>query len=1063
MFAFRRIKMLTFQKRCAFLRAIGWGLAIGLLLAVPLVSQVTTGSISGVVTDTTGARIPGADVTVKDLGTNITRAVKTDAAGLYQVSDLPVGQYEVTVMRKGFATFTTTGITLAVGAASVQNFTLSVGEAQEKVTVQAGAVEVQSTTSQLGALVDQQQMRELPLNGRNFQQLILLAPGVAPANTGIQGAMYGRAPAYSTSGARPEGEAILLDGTNTVNFWNHGTGASMLGTSLGVEAIDEFQMLTNTYSAEFGGFGSAINAVSKSGTNSLHGSAYEFIRNSELNARNYFDPLSGPPAFRRNQFGGSVGGPIKENSIFFFVNYEGLRQDLGETYTATVPSAAAWALAPSGSPILQLQQFYPSPNGQVSGLSGKYTDVGFEPLNEDYFLARLDYQLRSKDSIFARFVRDAGNLSDPFPNAARGGLLPFWPEGASTHNYDVTIEEKHLADSSLVNVARVSFVRTNQGTTSPVTNDVLDIFPGENRPDSDLSVTGLSALGPLANDPFYYLQQRYTYEDQVYWTHGAHDLRFGGFIQRQLTDGSLGLYKGGAWTFTSISNLMANKPAQVQGPLPGAENARRIFGELDFVAYIEDNWKVRRDLILNLGLRYEPTTNPAPESGTQLNAIVNPQTDTSYTPVSHALAQNCSSKNIDPRVGLAYTPFGNQKTVIRAGFGIFHELIAASVYGGTYFTAPPYLLSIQLHPVFPNAFTSVGPPSKLSTIVALAHSTDTGPYIMQWNLNAERQLSPSLIATAAYVGSRANHIYVSRDLNPVVDQISNGSYYFPNGTIRVNPVFSSLYQNVAGAESNYNGLQLGLKGQPIKSLQVQLYYTWSKTLSDADNSTNSQANNGSAQEVNPYNISYDYGLSSFDIGQNLIGNVIYDVPFKANRLVSGYELTLIPTVHSGPPYSANIGYDDSNLGSPTLGERPNVVGNPNAPGPVAANPNAACQSGGIAVVNSVHNANNWFNPCAFAVPAAGTLGNLGRNSLIGPGTVNFDMSLSKATKITERLNVQFRAECFNILNHANFALPNSFSVFGAGSTVPLSTSTAGQIVATSTTSRQMQFGLKFLF
>ena len=530
--------MLTLQRKSACLHAICLGLAIGLLLAGPLVAQVTTGSISGVVTDKTGALIAGADVTVRDVGTNIERTVQTNSSGLYQVPDLPVGQYNVTVKMTGFTTVTKTGISLAVGAANVQNVTLNVGDITEHVTVSAETAQVESASSNLGALVNQQQMRELPLNGRNFQQLILLSPGVAPVNTGIQGAMYGRAPSYSTSGARPEGEAILLDGTNIGNFWNHGTGASMLGTSLGVEAIDEFQMLTNTYSAEFGGFGSAINAVSKSGTNSLHGSAFEFIRNSELNARNHFDPLSGPPAFRRNQFGGSVGGPIKKDSTFFFVNYEGLRQDLGETYTATVPSAAAWALAPTGSPILSLQQFYPSPNGPVSGLSGKYTDVGFEPLNEDYFLARLDYQLRSKDSVFARFVRDTGNLSDPFPNAARGGLLPYWPEGASTHNYYVTIEEKHIATSSLVNVARVSFVRTNQGTTSPVTTDVLDIFPGENRPDSDLSVTGLSSLGPLANDPFYYLQQRYTYEDQVYWTHGAHELRFGGTVQRQLTDGS---------------------------------------------------------------------------------------------------------------------------------------------------------------------------------------------------------------------------------------------------------------------------------------------------------------------------------------------------------------------------------------------------------------------------------------------------------------------------------------------------------------------------------------------
>lgn len=1040
------------------------GVTMGLLFTYPLAAQVTTGSISGTVTDTTGAVIAGANVAVVDVGTNIGRTVETNGSGLYQASDLPVGQYNVTVTMKGFATLTKTGINLTVGAANVQNIALKVGETTEHVTVQAEAAEVETSSSQLGALVDQRQMSELPLNGRDFLQLVLLAPGVTPVNTAIQGSMYGRAPAYSISGTRPEGEAILLDGSNIVNFWNHGSGASMLGTSLGIEAVGEFSVLTNTYSAEFGGFGSAINSVSKAGTNSLHGSAYEFIRNSAMDARNYFDALSGPPAFRRNQFGGSVGGPIKKNSTFFFVNYEGLRQLLGETYNATVPSAAAWALAPAGSPILQLKQFYPLPNGTVSGNSGSFTDVGFEPLNENYLLARFDQQLGTKDSLFVRYVRDAGALNDPFPNAARGGLLPFWPEGASTDNNYLTVEEKRLFTSNLVNVVRFSLVRTDQGTTSPVTTDVLDIFSGQNRPDSDLSVTGLSSLGPLANDPFYYLQDKYMGEDQVYWTHGKHDLRFGGSIQRQVTDASMGLYKGGAWTFTSIPNFMANKPAQVQGPLPGSDSARRIFDELDFVAYFEDNWKVQRNLTLNLGLRYEPTTNAAPGGdGTQLNAIVNPLTDTSYTAVSHVLANNPSWKNIDPRAGFSYTPFGNQKTVIRGGFGIFHEVIVSSVYGGTYFTAPPYMLSVQTaNLAFPNAFSGASSNAKPSTLVALAYNTHTSPYNMQWNLNLERQLSSGLIATAAYVGSRANHIYATRDLNPVVDQIqSNGTYYFPVSTNRVNNVFSYLFQNTAGGESNYHALQLGLKGQPIKSLQVQLYYTWSKSMSDADTTTNSESNNGSSYQVNPYNILYDYGRSSYDIGQTFTGNVLYNLPFKANRAVSGYEIALIPNIHSGPVYSANIGYDGSNLGSATLPERPNMVGDPNQPGPVAANPSTACQAGGSAVLTAVHTAQHWFNPCAFAVPAVGTLGNLSRNSLTGPGTVGFDLELSKDTQITERLKVQFRAESFNFINHANFALPNSFNVFGAGSSTPVST--AGQIVNTSTTSRQMQFGLKFLF
>jgi outer membrane receptor protein involved in Fe transport len=1039
------------------------------LVILPASAQVTTASISGVVKDPSGAVVAEADIAIIDLGTNNSRNVKTNASGQYLVPDLPVGQYEMTVRMPGFATVKKTGIVLTVGAVSVQNITLAVGGTAEVVQVQADLAQVESTTSQLGALVDQRQMRELPLNGRNFEQLILLAPGVQPVTTGGQSSQYGRAPAYVNAGARPQGEAILLDGTDIVNFFGHGTGASVLGTSLGVEAIAEFQMLTNTYSAEFGGAGTAINSVSKSGTNEFHGSAYDFLRNSALDAKNYFDRPTAPiPAFKRNQFGGSLGGPIKQDSTFFFVNYEGIRQQLGLTGNTNVPNANARAGKLPGaatsinvSPEIQgLLNFWPLPNGVDNGDgTGQYLSVGQNPVKENYILARGDHKSGQKDSFFGRFVRDTGTYTDPFPMISRAGFLTNWPENDAAHNMYATLEYQRLATTNLINVMRYSYVRTDQGSSTASHDTVfpatLNLY-GPGRPDATVTVTGLGGIGPYATNPFFYVQNKHTFEDQVYWTRGAHDLRFGGSIMRVYTNLDLPLYPGSTWNFTSLANLLNNVPQQVQGPLPGYTNSRRHYNEIDFAAYIQDNWKVRPNLTLNLGVRYEPTTNAVPgDKNTVLAAVVN-VTDLHPTIVDHVLGQNASLRNIDPRIGLAYSPFAGNKTVIRVGAGTFHDPISVPRYSGSFNTFwPGYGFMTQSAPKFPILFQGVtldasGMPvgkgvSLLSTATAMPYNTNVTPYMVQWNLNIERQISSGLIATIAYVGSRGEHLYVVRDANPVTIK-ADGTFGGP----RINTLFGALNQTTPAALSKYHGLQTSLKGTISKSLQVQLYYTWSKTLDNSSNSTTGQNSNGTNQQTNPYDINYDYGRSAYDMRHNFTGNVIYELPFKGNAFISGYQLSLIAAVHSGPAYSTAIGSDRANLGNPLLSERPNLVGDPDLPGPVAANPTCI---GPIAV----HNAQHWFNPCAFTIPAAGTLGNLGRGALTGPGLVNFDMSLSKTTavpQISERFKIQFRAEAFNLLNHPNFKLPSSFSAF---------TGTAGQIVQTTTTSRQLQFGLKFLF
>jgi hypothetical protein len=1097
-------------------KIVCWLLAViaiaGMLLSQRAASQVTTGSISGVVADPSGAVLAGADVAVKDLGTNITRTVKTNASGLYQAPDLPVGQYEVSVRMAGFKTMAKTGIVLTVGAANVQNFTLVVGSETQVVEVQAQAAQVETASSELGALVNPQQMQELPLNGQNYEQLILLAPGVVPVASGTMTAFYGRSDAYSVSGSRPVGQTILLDGTDIQNFWGHGSGSASLGTSLGVDAIAEFTILTNTYSSEFGGSGSAINMVSKSGANQLHGSAYEFLRNQVFDVRNYFDEPNGPPSFRRNQFGGSIGGPIRKDKTFIFANYEGLVSMLGETGITTVPDAAHHTDCEDGLGTVigcELMALFPAPNlpnnpGQVAG-TGQLSAVGNKPTNENYLLARVDHQLSAKDSLFGRVVIDRGQLVDPFPNTANGGNINGWPETDRSRNTYVTIEEKRLAGTHLVNVARFSFTRINQGNSCPQSGLVTDIYPGTGKPDAMVSFLGILAapIGPNISCPMKLVQNKFTPEDQVYWTHGAHDIRFGGFIRRDQTEFFNNSAGSNTWDFAGPDGLLnAGAPgsgALAVGPIPGpvgtpgaagyipdGDIARRDFRDIEFAAYIQDNWKVRRNFTVNIGLRWEPTTIA---TGTNLNDILDPLTAPAvsntdpladYTHVTQAMGKNPSMKNFDPRIGFAYSPFAGKKsheTSIRAGFGMFHEVLEARSYSEAYQLADPYVSVVAIAPTFPIAFTlPICPPGPPFGCLAYSNTETEGlpyynthtPYNMQWNLNIQQQLTSGLVFTIGYIGSRADHLLYMADANPILATKQGGRWVF-DGPIcpfpgcpqpRLNNNVGYWTESEPVGSSNYNGLQLSANGRIAKSLSLQVFYTYSKSLDDSSNDTIPMGFQGSPIVSNPYDPRYEYGPSTFDVRNNLTANLIWTAPFHGSKWVEGFQLSLIPALHSGVPYSAIIGSDYVGSGSnnPVTNERPDEVGNPNVGGQVAANPTCEAPA-------TVHNVHNWYNPCAFVLPPPYTLGNEGRNSLRAPGYADVDFAVQKTTSVSERLKIQLRAEFFNIINHTNLTQP-SLQVFETGPTgtpaVP-NVWEPSEIINTVGTSRQIQFALKFLF
>ena len=1034
-------------------------------------AQGATSTVLGTVADMSGASIPEAMVQAKNIGTGVSQSVAADSQGRFRIPDLAVGDYEIQATKTGFSTVVHKGVTLTVGSQTVIDFALPVGQQQQTVTVDAEVSQVETTNAAIGTFTSQQQMAELPLNGRNFEQLIQLAPGVATVNFSTN-AMQGRAAQYSVAGGRPEGQAILLDDENLQSFWNNGMG-SITGSSLGVEAIGEFQTLTNSYGAQFGGNGAVINAVSKSGTNSFHGSGFDFIRNSALDARDFFSTRSSPPAFRRNQYGGSVGGPVKKDKAFFFTDYEGIRQLFEENKVAIVPNCPAACTITATDPnsnraIANTLALFPKPTtllappqGQTISLQGLASTYGNQIVHEDYVLGRFDYMFSAKDSVFVRYFSDKASQVEPFGGSAPsvgGGPIPTWNEADASHGQYSTLEERHIISPTLVNVARISFSRPTKNAhetsiaTAPDGSHPLQFFNAAGLQDGfvNLTATGISSLGGASALHFLFNQNRYTAADDVLWTHGSHSIRFGAYVARLQTNSWNQIAENATFTFTSFANFLAGKALNVTGVIPNPNNsAYRNYRETDFNPYIQDDWKLSSKLTVNLGLRWEFMTNPT-ENHNRLYQITNFYTDTAMSNVSNVFQSNPSWKNFDPRVGVAYDPFADHKTAIRAGFGIFHDPITVQAYQTGYGTAIPWATSLQNNPIYPFAFSAISPilPSQGT---GWDHSNHVTPYMIQYNFNIQRELPGGTILTLGYVGSHGVHLVTQIEANPPVPIIDANGYHFAtvSGTgalvtnKRQNPNLGGFPDLRPITSSSYNSLQVILNKRFSRNMQVQAAYTHSKCLDYGAfgvGSFNGLAQTPSSVE-NPFDQHNDRGPCSYDIPNVLRVNGQYLLPFKSNRLVSGWRISGIVSSYSGVPFNVNSGFDRAGF---QLGNtpRPNYV--------------AGCDPmAGFGTINQ------WFNPGCYRLQDAGTFGNSGRNTLRGPGFFNADVSLSKDTKLTERLGLQFRAEFFNALNHENFALPVN-NVFSASTQV---NSTVGRITSSNSgaTPRQIQFGLKLTF
>ena len=1081
-------------------------LVTSLLLAVCLImgqtltlqAQTSTATISGTVSDSQGARLSNTKIIVTNTATGTSTESATNASGAYTVASLPIGTYRVEAQREGFKTSIQGPIVLTVGEEVTVHLVLSVGQVSESVEVAADVPTVDTNTSTVGWLVGENQVRDLPLNGRNFVQLTLLTPGVQPVpQENTEGAAtlvpfgFGSPQRFSVAGGRPQGELFLIDGTDTAGVWGNGTGANLVGTTLGVDGIAEFEVLTNTYTAQYGGNGAVVNAAIRSGTNAYHGSAYEFARNSAMDARNFFDPESGTLPFNRNQFGGTIGGPIKKNKTFFFGNYEGLWQSLTVPVTTTVPDQnfrngflpcaqalsvpcdTTTGLANVGVDpnIASYLNAFPLPNGgEILDPSGNPTGSAHnvsalsQPLHENYGVVRVDHNLSSSDSLFTSYEIDAAKLT-ALPN-------PVITDDDIQRNQYLTFEERKVISPTLLNVGHFSFVRSNINVQTRY-NPALLVVPGSNI-QGTIGVAGLNSIG--GNDTAKELVNRFTFRDQLSWTKGRHSMEFGMEVVRHYIDATIPIVNGGNVVYDGIylssmgeavespfQSFLQNQPLAFVGVPTDANNSTRDMRHTNLAPYIQDKFQATRRLVLNLGLRYDFETNPV-EKNNLLYNLIDPYTDTGFTHVSQAFQHNITKWNFEPRVGFAFDVFGNGKTALRGGFGTFADMpLEMQVIIAYLFNPPVYNVTEILFPTIPDPFGSGIVTGLPGGGQQTAYNPKMNDYIMEYNLNIQQEVFAHTVMTLGYVGSKANHLFIGQETNPCLptEVLSDGAIFRDPAQpcTPTNPNLSNIVDRFAGGTSNYNSLQVALDRGFGKNVQFRTAYTYSKCLDYGSYYTGNDSigPNGQTAGLQAGNLAntkrnIDYGPCDFDLRHNWTSNLIVQLPFSGNRLKEGWQLSLIASVHSGTPYSVYDGIDQANVGdggAAANAERPDLV-----PG-ASSNPTGVhITPGGVF----------GFNPAAFQPQTAGYFGNLGRNTLVAPGVRDVDFSLAKSTRITESTSAQLRLDIFNLANHTNFSFPNAdlYAGYDSAGNV-LANGTAGQITSTATTSRQLQLSVKFIF
>jgi hypothetical protein len=1041
-------------------RAATAQLAVLLLVigAAPLVAQ-STATIVGVVRDSGGV-LPGATVTVRNVDTGLTRSVPTGGDGAFRFPALPVGPYEIRAELSGFRTAVRSGVRLLVGQEAVIDLMLELGSIQETVTVTGEAPLVETTTSALGAIVTAEEIAALPLEGRNYIGLTMMQPGVSESRTIASSAYPGIW--FSSSGAPPRSNGYSLDGADMRN----GTGvttSSVTGQTLGLDGIQEYRVLTNAFPAEYGGvMGSQTVMVSKAGTNRFHGSVFQYHRDRNLEAANYFDEPGERTEFSRNNYGGAFGGPLVQNRFFFHGTVEYARVRRGTTNIATTLPAAAHVdggLVPRIHPAIKpLVDLYPLPNAP----GNRYTFVFTEPASDLYGQVRLDANVSANSTVFGRYTVTNGDI-------ASATFFPGYETHAETRSRFLTLSENHIFSPTVVSTTRVSYSRPDAHYTADHPSQLLsdpryNFLPGEAM--GIVSVGGVTDMGPSANFPRAFAGTEYTASNDTNVAAGRSSWKFGVRINRAEQFVQQAFSRGGQASFANVTAFLLGMPNFTRAPSPGSSNSKTLtFTSVG--VYAQNDFKASDRLTLNLGLRYEPQTRYKEKFGRE-SAIRNILTDAEAT--LGPLFRNNTLDNVSPRLGFAWDVRGNGKTAVRGAAARLYDLgnLATPLVQAVAGTPPFSSLSRVNNAPFTVPF--VLPAEGSPQAVRIIDYNLAAPNMWHYNVAVERELVANIALTVAYAGSRGVNLIRTAEGNPrrPSQTLADGRPFWTGQEPRVSPYWNTIELKVADSKSQYHSLQLRLNQRLSRGLQFQNSLTWASAKDNYSGASNTDYGGAEGQTSdNPFDRERDWAFMPTDVRLNYRANLVYRVPDAftpgsvAGALFNTWQVATIVQATSGQPFTPGLTTNRSRsgqLGGQAGNDRPDLLPGVR-PADVTTGVSRGC--GNISAGTPVGTANMWFDPCAFSIPQLGTLGNAPRNAFRLPGYSRIDLSFMKMISVGGSVRTELRVDVFNVLNRVNLGLPSRI-VYGGLASVENPLVNAG-LITTADAARQAQLSVRVSF
>ena len=1073
--------------------------------------QSGSGTLQGTVLDPNGAVVPNAQIKIMDPQTGVSRSVSTNGSGFYSAPNLSAATYKVTTSAAGFSGRIDNDVRLTVGEVRNFDIALTISATTQTITVESSTNQINTADSSVQAVVDGKQTRELPLNGRDWTTLATLNTGVSQVLTQFPGAATattrlsrGLGAQLTIGGNRPQQNAYRLDGININDYANGGPG-SVTGFTLGVDAVQEFSVISSNAPAQYGRMsGGTVNSITRQGTDQFHGSIFDFIRNSQFDSRGYFDPASGEPSFRRNQFGATVGGPIIKDKTFFFFSYEGIRQAQGVSMQSTVPSPNArnglvtctqpasgtqnktcltapggTQASPGSSGVQQLTlspavipylALYPLPNSTISGNTGLYNFVTTQATNEDNATIHLDHNFSQTDSLHGTLLYDTASLN----SADQTNTLY---DEAISRRTTAALEEVHTFSPRLTNSLRLGYNRSVaiapdvKAVLNPaVDNPALSFYTG--RSVGQILVSSLTTVqggaGSVGTNSFHYNSFQ-LYNDATYLM-GKHSIVFGGAIEYDQDNTLGGVLPNGEWNFGSINNFLTNVPSFFEGGTPNTPVVPHDLRQTLYAVYAQDSWKIRNNLTANFGLRYEMATDTTETAG-RLGELLTP-TSPAAVPVDTFFSNNPTTKNFEPRAGIIWDPFKNGKTVVTASSGLYDILPLNYLYSIQVISSAPSYDEGRItysgtagKGMFPtNPFNTATP--KLRAIYTPQNPPRS--YVIQNSLNIQQQLTANTVFQIGYIGSHGVHqVFTTNDINnvPFQGQDSQGNYYWPDlnavtgaarAALQLNPAIGTESDTFFGGSSIYHSLQTSVSYNAPKGIVGRVSYTWSHSIDDSSSALSGSSFGNSVSGLPSFNLRLDRADSDFDIRQVFSANAVAPLPNVTRggiigTILSHWSFNNIITARTGIPFTPIVGGDPLGL----LGSQPFQF-------PDRIVTNRSCVNPGSV---------SYIDTSCFAFPGTVPYGNrlngprLGtsrRNTLDGPGFFFWTTGLMKEQSLSERVHLQLQAQAFNVTNHTNFANPASAQtqIFNASGQL---SGTAGTLTAVATPGRQLQFALKVLF